>query len=84
MSSNDYGRARAVVARAVEEGTSASAWLRLDEYGTWEREASLLLAASAERAAGLGLTAEQVDERIAVELNYRALMAMLRHARGQL
>lgn len=74
---SDQTRARRIVVLASKEKTSASKWLFLDEFGTWEKLALELLEKSRERAVELKLTEDEVNEQIATKLTVLALEAMI-------
>ena len=79
--SPDHARARAIVSAAAKqvEDPNTSDWLRVDREGTWEKTARELLESTAEKAASLNMTAEQVDAAIAGRLAYTALTAQVEH-----
>ncbi len=80
----DHERCRAIVKLAAKDIKSYATkrWLLDDERGVFEKDAATLLEITAERAAALGLSPQQVDENIALCLATRALTAMLAHATG--
>ena len=81
----DPERCRRIVKQAAAEvkDKATRIWLQWDEKGTWELSAAEALEESAERAASLGLSSEQVDEQVAILLAQRALTAMLRHVENK-
>lgn len=58
---------------------STRAWLLADERGTFEKLAAEYLDKTADKAAQLGMSAEQVDNEIATVIGLRALTAQLEH-----
>jgi len=79
MHLTDPRRPRRIVSMAssLVESVSTKHWLKFDERGTWEQAAEELLEHTAEAAMLQGLSTEQVDHELALELGYLALTAML-------
>lgn len=72
--------ARDIVRRASELESSASEWLRLDEFGTWERCAQSMIDETAARRAELGMSDEAAAAEMADRLVLLALRAMIADA----
>lgn len=72
-------RARTIVklAAARTETPFLQSWLEQDSTGCWEHDAAELLISSADKAAELKLTEDQVDNEIAAVLVLRGLKALL-------
>ena len=71
---------REVLTHAIGMRSSASEWLRLDERGTWERQAASYIEEKYDLGVTLGLTHQQIVAEIGERLVLVALQAMLAHA----
>jgi phosphotransacetylase len=77
-------RAREIVSAAAKQvkDPNTSDWLRVDSRGTWEKTAAELLGSTADKAASLDMTAEEVDAAIAGRLAYTALTVQVAYQKS--
>jgi hypothetical protein len=72
-------RARQIVALASTKTRTrfVKTWLKLDEFGAWERHATQLLETTSAKAAELKMTEASVNDEIATMLAYLAAQTAL-------